>query len=60
MDKFQVYRTGVDAVMFLLSNKETLGLTHENVLELGEVFEHISEEMSNCVFALTGEDHVSA
>lgn len=54
MEKFSLFRTGIDAITFLLSNKDALGICEPTfTLTLGDIFEKISEEMSNEIFRLT-------
>ena len=54
MDKIQLYHTAMDACVFLLSNKENLGLNDYSIaMTLGQVFERISEKLSNQVYTLT-------
>lgn len=51
MEKYQLYRTALDALQFLIASE--LGFNHSDKLTLGHLFEKVSGLMSNVIFEAT-------
>lgn len=51
MEKYQLYRTALDALQFLIVSD--LGFEHSDKLALGHLFEKVSEKMSEVIFKAT-------
>lgn len=51
MEKYQLYRTALDALQFLIVSD--LDFEHSDKIALGHLFEKVSEKMSEVIFKAT-------
>lgn len=51
MEKYQLYRTALDALQFLIVSD--LGFEHSDKLALGHLFEKVSSSVSDLIFKAT-------